>query len=101
MIKKVRIKEFDKKHCIYLLTKYICLLHQFFSEMGINRIKAVLAEKNIKNKWLAKRLDKNPTTVSKWCTNESQPSLETLVEIAKAINIDVRMLINQTEVNGK
>lgn len=65
--------------------------------MGINRIKAVLAEKNIKNKWLAEKLDKNPTTISKWCTNESQPSLETLVEVATALEVDIRELLIRTK----
>lgn len=65
--------------------------------MSINRIKVVLAEKKLKNKWLAQMLDKNPTTISKWCTNESQPSLDTLVQIAKAIDINVKELLNDTK----
>lgn len=84
-------------HCFYLKSKYICLLHQLLSEMSINRIKVVLAEKKLKNKWLAQMLDKNPTTISKWCTNESQPSLDTLVQIAKAIDINVKELLNDTK----
>jgi len=47
-----------------------------------NRIKAVLAELGKTNNWLAEELGKNRTTVSKWCTNQIQPTMETLYEIA-------------------
>jgi DNA-binding Xre family transcriptional regulator len=59
----------------------------------LNRIKVVLAEKKRTNKWLAKQLGKDPATVSKWCTNTSQPGLETLVEIAKMLDVEVGELI--------
>lgn len=59
----------------------------------INRIKIVLAEQNKTNKWLAEKLRKNITTVSRWCTNEMQPSLETIFEIAKALDVDSRLLL--------
>ncbi|MBA3704371.1 MAG: helix-turn-helix transcriptional regulator [Bacteroidetes bacterium] len=62
-----------------------------------NRIKAVLAEKRKTNNWLAERLGKNRTTVSKWCTNTMQPTIETLFEIAKALEVDVRELLISTE----
>ena len=58
-----------------------------------NRIKAVLAEKKKTNNWLAEKLDKNRTTVSKWCTNQMQPTVETLYEIAEALDVDVRELL--------
>lgn len=64
---------------------------------NINRIKAVLAEQGKTSKWLASELGKETSTVSKWCTNKYQPSLETLVKIAKCLNIDVRKLIVKTE----
>lgn len=67
--------------------------------MTINRIKVVLAEKNKKNKWLAQELGKSQSTISNWCTNESQPSLETLIDIANVIDVDVRELINSTKTN--
>lgn len=60
---------------------------------ALNRLKVVLAEKNLTNKWLAQQLKKNETTVSRWCTNEMQPSLETLSMIANVLNVDVRDLI--------
>ena len=53
----------------------------------INRLKIVLAEKKRTNKWLAEQLGKDPATVSKWCTNTIQPNVETLVEIAKYLNV--------------
>jgi transcriptional regulator with XRE-family HTH domain len=62
----------------------------------INRLKVVLVEQNKTSKWLAEVLDKNPATVSRWCTNESQPSLETLIDIAKALQVDVKDLLNST-----
>lgn len=63
----------------------------------INRLKAVLAEQGKTNKWLAEQLEKNETTVSRWCTNEVQPSMETLVTIASLLRIDVLDLINSTK----
>ncbi|MEP1779282.1 helix-turn-helix transcriptional regulator [Reichenbachiella sp.] len=63
----------------------------------INRIKVVLAEKDRTNKWLAEKLDKNSTTVSRWCRNDMQPSLETLIEIAKALDVDIKELLHSTK----
>jgi putative transcriptional regulator len=60
---------------------------------AINRLKAVLAEQGKTNKWLASKLEKNETTVSRWCTNEVQPSLETLLQIAELFNIDIKQLL--------
>jgi putative transcriptional regulator len=58
-----------------------------------NRIKSVLAEKGKTNIWLAEKLKKNRTTVSKWCTNDMQPSMESLFDIAEALDVDVRELL--------
>ena len=63
----------------------------------INRLKVVLAEQKRTNKWLAEELGKDTASVSKWCTNASQPSLETLVEIAKSLNVDVKDLLWSTK----
>lgn len=63
----------------------------------INRLKIVLVEQRRTGKWLAETLGKNEATVSRWCTNESQPSLETLLEIAKVLNVDVRELLVSTK----
>lgn len=59
----------------------------------INRLKVVLAEKKRTNKWLSEQVRKDPATVSKWCTNTMQPNLETLVAIAKALDVDVKDLL--------
>jgi len=63
----------------------------------INRIKIVLIEKHKTGKWLAETLGKDPTTVSKWCTNSSQPQLETLLEIAEALDCDIKDLLRSTK----
>lgn len=60
---------------------------------SINRIKVVLADKNKTNKWLAEQLGKDPATVSKWCTNSSQPGVETLIEIARILEVEVGDLL--------
>lgn len=59
----------------------------------INRIRVVLAEKKLTNKWLAETMKKNPTTVSRWCNNDMQPSLETLAAIANVLDIDIKELL--------
>lgn len=64
-------------------------------ETDINRIKVVLAEKKKTNKWLCEQLNVNPSTVSKWCTNSSQPDLHTFVKIANLLNVDMNDLINK------
>ena len=61
-------------------------------EKDINRIKIVLVEHKRTNKWLAEQLGINPTTVSKWCTNTTQPNSETLLQIAKVLNVEVQDL---------
>ena len=61
--------------------------------MELNRLKVVLVEQKRTGKWLAERLGKNEATVSRWCTNESQPSLETLFAVARVLEVDVRELL--------
>ena len=63
------------------------------SKKAINRLKVVLAEKNLTNKWLAEQLGKNEATVSRWCTNDVQTSLTTLVKIAELLNVSPKELI--------
>ncbi|WP_437398180.1 helix-turn-helix transcriptional regulator [Flagellimonas lutimaris] len=62
-----------------------------------NRVKAVLAEKGKTNKWLAEELDMNTNTISKWCRNDMQPRVETLFQIAKVLDVDVRELLVSTK----
>ena len=63
-------------------------------DKDINRIKIVLVEKKRTGKWLAEQLGKDPATISKWCTNAAQPSLETLLQIAKCLDVEVKDLLN-------
>lgn len=72
----------------------------FIMKEDINRIKVVLAEKKRTNKWLAEKLGKDPATVSKWCTNSAQPGLETLVEVARLLDVDVAELLRSSKING-
>lgn len=66
-------------------------------KVEINRIKAVLADKNRKNMWLAEKLNVSVVTVSKWCSNDTQPLLVTLLEIANALEVDIRELLISTK----
>lgn len=59
----------------------------------LNRLKIVLVEKKRTSKWLAEELGKNPSTVSKWCTNVSQPDLYTLKRIAQLLNVSLSELL--------
>lgn len=59
----------------------------------LNRIKSVLADTGKTNLWLAEKIGKNKTTVSKWCTNDQQPTLETLFDIAEALDVEVSDLL--------
>jgi len=67
------------------------------SKKNYNRIRVVLAEQDRTNKWLAEKVGKNRTTVSRWCTNDMQPSIETLAEIAEILNVDIRELLLPTK----
>lgn len=60
----------------------------------INRLKVVLVEQNRTGKWLAEQLGKNEATISRWCSNSAQPSLEMLVKIASILKVNPRSLIN-------
>lgn len=66
-------------------------------DKDINRIKVALAEKKRTNKWLAEQLGKNPATVSKWCTNSCQPTLETLIKISKLLEVELSSLVNSLD----
>ncbi len=64
---------------------------------NINRIKVVLAEKGMTNRELAKLLNKTEPTVSRWCTNDAQPSVEVFRQIAEALEVDIRELFVSTK----
>ena len=61
----------------------------------VNRLKVVLVEQKKTGKWLAEQLGKDPSTISKWCSNVTQPQLDILVSISKLLNVDIKDLINE------
>lgn len=63
----------------------------------LNRLKVVLAEKKRTNRWLAEQLGKDQTTISKWCTNSSQPDLASLMMTAKVLNVELADLVRFEE----
>ena len=65
----------------------------------LNRLKVLLVEKKRTSKWLAEKLGKDPATISKWCTNTSQPSLETLLEIARLLDINYTELVRADQLS--
>ena len=77
---------------IFVVTINLCRMNK-----DMNRLKVVLAEPKRTNRWLAEQLGKNPSTVSKWCSNVAQPDLATLVKIATLLEVDVRELIIQSK----
>jgi len=62
-------------------------------QRDLNRIKVVLAEKKRTNKWLADKIGKDPATISKWCTNSAQPNLDSLLKIARCLEVDLNELV--------
>ena len=68
------------------------------TKKDINKLKVVLAEKKRTNKWLSEQLDKDPGTISKWCTNTSQPDLETLMKISRLLEVDLNELVRHEEI---
>ena len=67
----------------------------------LNRLKLVLVEQKKTAKWLAGEIGKDPATISKWCTNTAQPSLETLSIIAEKLDVDIRELIQPTKIEKR
>ena len=65
----------------------------------LNRVRVVLAERDLNNKWLAEKIGKDPATVSKWITNKTQPSLDVLIAIANALEVSVQYIVRQEEFN--
>ena len=76
-------------------------INQFLELMtkAVNRLKVVLVERKKTGKWLAEQLGKDPSTVSKWCSNTTQPQLDILVSIAKLLDVDIKELINEKDLN--
>lgn len=69
------------------------MTEKVMNEKIYNRIKAVLAEERKTNMWLAEKLEMSPNTVSKWCTNQMQPTIETLFRIANVLDVEARDLL--------
>lgn len=86
-----------------IITKLFVSLSQIIdsSDMNkdINRLKVVLAEKKKTNKWLAEQLGVAPSTVSKWCTNVCQPSLEPLLQISECLGVKAQKLLREESDN--
>lgn len=81
---------------MFLIPKFIikfALNVNFETMEKLNRIKGALADTGKTNLWLAEQVGRDPVTVSKWCTNTSQPDLQTLSRIADVLGIDVRELL--------
>jgi DNA-binding Xre family transcriptional regulator len=72
--------------------QYICIIKKLYME-DINRIKVVLVEKKRTSKWLSEQMGVAPSTVSKWCTNSSQPDLGNLLKIADLLEVDIKELL--------
>ena len=68
-------------------------------QIMMNRIKAVLAERQRTNRWLATQMGKSENTISRWCSNKSQPSIAQLQEIANLLDVDVRVLLKSQKDN--
>ena len=62
-------------------------------QIVMNRIKVTLVEKHKTNRWLAEQMGKSENTISRWCSNKSQPSIALLQEIANLLDVDVRVLL--------
>jgi putative transcriptional regulator len=67
------------------------------AQQKFNRIKTILADNDKSAKWLAEALGKDKSTISRWCTNDMQPPVETFYEIAKLLDIEVRELFVATK----
>ena len=67
-------------------------------QIVMNRIKVTLVEKQKTNRWLAEQMGKSENTISRWCSNKSQPSIAQLQEIANLLDVDVRILITPTKI---
>lgn len=66
-------------------------------QRDLNKIKVMLVEKKRTSRWLAEQLDKDPATISKWCNNHSQPTLEILLQIAELLEVDYTELVRRPD----
>ena len=87
---------------IHDLQKIFVILHKtqrscIMSKEDINRLKIVLVEQKRTAKWLAEQIGRDPATVSKWCTNTVQPTLDTLRQVANLLDVDIKELLNSSK----
>lgn len=80
-----------------IIFAFVSIIEIMNIDQDINRIKLVLVEKKRTNKWLAQELGKDPATVSKWCTNTTQPDLQTLTKVAGLLDVDIKDLLWSTK----
>ena len=78
---------------IMKIIHYLCKTNLNKNMEDINRIKLVLVEKKRTSKWLSEQLGVTPSTVSKWCTNSSQPDINNLLKIVELLNVDIKELL--------
>ena len=76
-----------------IISTFVHTNTRIMEKKDLNRIKIVLVEKHRTSKWLSEQLGKDPTTVSKWCTNQSQPTLEILLKIAELLEVNYTELV--------
>lgn len=93
----ISIKKNEELQCFSIMSGIDDFFHYLYTinyniMEDINRLKVVLVEKKRTSKWLAEQLGVNPTTVSKWCTNSSQPDLGNLLRIADLLEVDIKEL---------
>ena len=98
-ISLVFIKNFRKEKIIsQIICIFASIIYGNMEVKKLNRLKVVMAEKDLSNIWLSERLGVSQATVSKWMTNFSQPNLETLIKISKVLNVDLNELVRPDEV---
>lgn len=83
---------------IFFIPLYHSVRKTYTMDKKLNRIKTVLVDKGRSNKWLAEQLGKDPATISKWCTNTCQPSLEMMMTIAKLLQVELNDLVRLEEI---
>ena len=71
----------------------------FMANKKLNRLRVILAEKNLSNKWLAERLGRDQATISKWVTNTTQPNLEMLLKLSKVLEVELEELVRKEEID--
>ena len=91
-------KSFRKKKFLSIIFLYLYHILVRMENKKLNRLRVVMAEKDLSNMWLSENLGVSQATVSKWVTNFSQPNLEMLIKISKLLEVDVNDLIRPEEV---